>query len=107
MADRSQLPGAGRVEEAAEGVGVERVVTIERRSYSRAPWRLIDSLTGKEVSFPIEFDHPNIGKTVIQQAGFDTKQKAIAGLGRLAATALPLAYCPTSLTGHPSGCRCR
>jgi len=101
------LPGVQRVEQPAADAGVVRIVTVERRSYSRSPWRLIDSLTGSEIAFPVEFDHPNLGKTVIQQAGFDTKQEAILGLGRLAARALPSAYCPTSLSGHPSGCRCQ
>ena len=67
----------------------ERTITIERRSYSVAPWRLIDSLTGCEVTAPVQFEHPYLGWMVIQSAGHDTKTAAVAALGRIAASALP------------------
>lgn len=65
-----------------------RRITIERRSYSRAPWRLLDSETGSEVTFPVVFEHPYLGKTVIHEAGFDSKRAALAFLGELAARSL-------------------
>lgn len=37
---------------------------IERRSYSRAPWRLVMD-DGREVSAPQAFDHAALGATVI------------------------------------------
>lgn len=40
---------------------------IERRPYSRSPWRLITS-EGKEVATPKGFDHPGLGMTVISSA---------------------------------------
>jgi len=40
---------------------------IEKRSYSRNPWRLVTS-DGREVAAPRSFDHPDIGITVINES---------------------------------------
>lgn len=68
---------------------MSRRLFAEKRGYSRAPWRIIDSATGKELTFPVEFDHPHIGVSVIWEAGFDTKQQALDRIGEMAALALP------------------
>lgn len=66
-----------------------RRITIERHpEYSAGQWRLIDSETGSQVTVPIVFDHPNLGPTVIQECGWDTKAKALEALGEIAAHAL-------------------
>jgi hypothetical protein len=69
-------------------VTVRRCIRIERRTYSRAPWRLVDSLTGEELSFPVVFDHPDLGPSTIYLGGFDTKAEALERLGELAAHTL-------------------
>lgn len=40
---------------------------IERRIYSRAPWRLVTS-EGKEVVVPQGFDHPDLGATSVSES---------------------------------------
>lgn len=37
---------------------------IEKKNYSAAPWRLVTQ-EGREVYWPVAFDHPAIGMTVI------------------------------------------
>jgi hypothetical protein len=60
---------------------------IEKRSYSRAPWRLVTE-AGAEVYAQIAFDHPGLGMTAFNQpiCG-DTKteciENALALLGKL------------------------
>ena len=39
---------------------------IKKLGYSSKPWRLLTS-DGYEVRTPIEFDHPDIGKTMIMK----------------------------------------
>lgn len=63
---------------------------IEKRGYSRKPWRLITS-AGLEVWLPAGFDHPDIGVTVISEPVCgDTKaectDKALALLEHLLRT---------------------
>lgn len=65
-----------------------RRLTIEKRSYSARPWRLVDSLTGAQIGTPVEFDHPVSGRMVIMEYGFDTKAAAIEHLGVMAAALL-------------------
>lgn len=46
---------------------------IEKRNYSRKPWRLVTS-DGKEVQGKVEFDHPDIGATwILESICGDTK----------------------------------
>ena len=46
---------------------------IEKKNYSRKPWRLLTS-EGKEVQAKVEFDHPDIGKTwILESISGDTK----------------------------------
>lgn len=40
---------------------------IERRSYSRSPWRLITS-DGLEVTAPRAIDHPTLGTTAFNES---------------------------------------
>lgn len=39
---------------------------IEKRNYSRSPWRLVTD-GGQEVEARVPFEHPTLGWTVIQQ----------------------------------------
>lgn len=60
---------------------------IERRGYSRAPWRLVTA-SGAEVYVRQAFDHPDLGKTLIDgPVCGDTKaectDKALTLLGHL------------------------
>ena len=68
-----------------------RTVRVERRSYSRSPWRLIDSQTGCEVVVDSQpFDHPDLGPMTTGVPGYATKAEAVEALGRLAALAQPI-----------------
>ena len=40
---------------------------IEKRSYSRSPWRLVDADTGNEIVHPERFEHPTLGMTEISE----------------------------------------
>lgn len=60
---------------------------IEKRSYSRHPWRLVTA-EGAEVVAPVPFKHPGLGMTVVSQSiSGETKaeciENALALLGRL------------------------
>lgn len=62
---------------------------IERRSYSRQPWRLVTE-SGTEVAAPVPFEHPSIGWTVIVEpicgaTKSECTDKALALLDRLLA----------------------
>ena len=64
----------------------QRTIRVERRSYSRSPWRLIDSQTGNEITVDSEpFDHPDLGPMTTAVPGYATKAEAVEALGRLAA----------------------
>jgi len=69
-----------------------RTIRVERRSYSRSPWRLIDSQTGCEVVAETRvFDHPEVGPMPLGVPGYATKAAAVEALGRVAARTPDLA----------------
>ena len=62
-----------------------RRVAVERRNYSRLPWRLIDSTNDTELRFEHEpFTHPDCGDMIVPVVGYQTKTAAVEALGRLA-----------------------
>jgi hypothetical protein len=68
-----------------------RVIRVQKKSYSSHPWRLVDSHTGLEVPCNYQpFDDPVFGATSLPK-GCSRKSEAIEELGKMAATALPVA----------------
>ena len=65
-----------------------RTIRVEKRRYSRLPWRLIDPQTGRELTVDSEpFDHRELGPMTTGVPGYETKADAVEALGRLAAIA--------------------
>ena len=58
---------------------------IEKRSYSRSPWRIVND-QGQEIAVGSHaLDHPNLGPMRVPTVGWDTKAAAVEALGDLAA----------------------
>jgi hypothetical protein len=71
-------------EHNAEYVAAVEGATVKKLGYSAAPWRIVTP-DGREVCTPVVFDHPSLGKMVIQEAGYDRKRDAVAALAELRA----------------------
>lgn len=63
---------------------------IERRPYSRSPWRLVTS-DGKEVYWKRPMDHPSLGATVVEEPVCgETKTECVENALRALAIALEM-----------------
>jgi len=52
---------------------------VERQSYSRSPWRVLDATTGEQVWRNEKFDHPQLGVIAISgPVCFERKRDAVA-----------------------------
>lgn len=58
--------------------------TVQKLGYSADPWRIVTE-DGREVTRSVVFDHPNLGKMVLQEAGYRIKRDAVAALNELQA----------------------
>lgn len=56
--------------------------TFARRGSTASPWAVVHRQSGQIVDLPVEFDHPDIGKTTIGKSFFKTKAEARAALDR-------------------------
>lgn len=63
-------------------------LVVERKGYSRLPWRIIDTGSGVEVPGPVEAVEVHGEMTALRKPGFATKADAVAWLGVLAAAFL-------------------
>lgn len=68
----------------AEYIAALEGATVQKLGYSAAPWRIVTT-DGREVTHSIVFDHPNLGKMALQEAGFRIKRDAVAALNELQA----------------------
>ena len=52
---------------------------VEKRSYSRNPWRLIHTATGLQITYSVPYPgHAEVPLPPIAQAGFPRKRDAVA-----------------------------
>lgn len=68
----------------ADHVAAIEGATVKKLGYSAHPWRIVTE-DGREVTRSVVFDHPNLGKMVLQEAGYRIKRDAVAALNELQA----------------------
>ena len=70
----------------AERAAILAGCMVQKLGYSRAPWRIVTA-DGLEVTRTVMFDHPGRGPMPLEEAGYDRKRDAVAGLAALRAAA--------------------
>lgn len=66
-----------------------RIFRVEKQNYSRGAWRVLDA-NGQQVWRDEEFDHPNLGLTIISgPVCFDRKRDAVAWVELQGGTVAP------------------
>ena len=66
------------------------MIVVRKLGYSSNPWRLVDTDSGKEVTFESEVVQLQSGPMRLAVCGYATKQAAVDALGRLASQLLDM-----------------